>query len=116
MNLVDEREIEYPRTARVARPSGTYDAAGLYTESETTVIESLTVDIQLSLRVRRLISENGTGTTDSAAWIMFCAPPVPILAGDRVYDDIGRMFTVEAAGDWGSHTECVMKRNEEKEE
>lgn len=108
MNLVDEREIEYPRTVRIARPSGSYDEAGRYTESETTVIERMTADIQLSLQVRRLASESGTGMTDDAVWMMFCNPPRPIRAGDRVCDG-DRVFVVEAVGDWGSHVECVMK-------
>lgn len=109
MNLVEEREIEYPREVRVGRPSGTYDESGRCTESEGTVIEHMAADIQLSLKVRRLVSENGTGASDDAAWIMFCVPPVPIMPGDRVYDG-GRVFAVESAADWGSHVECVMKR------
>lgn len=109
MNLVEEREIEYPRTVRVARPSGEYDANGNYTETEVEVIGRMTADIQLSLRVRKLASENGTGISESAAWLLFCNPPAAILAGDRVYDG-ERTFAVETVGEWGSHTECVMKK------
>ena len=109
MNLVEESDIEYPRTVRVTRPSEGYDANGNYAETEIEVIGSMVADIQLSLRVRRLASESGTGITDSAAWLLFCNPPAPILAGDRVYDG-GRAFSVESVGEWGSHTECVMKK------
>lgn len=109
MNLVEKSEIEYPRTVRVTRPAGTYDTAGNYVETETEVIANMIADIQLSLKIRRLASENKTGVSESAAWQMFCNPPVTILAGDRVYDG-DRIFTVESAGEWGSHTECVMKK------
>ncbi len=109
MNLVEESEIEYPRVVRVSRPAGGYDADGNYTETEAEVIGSMIADIQISLRIRRLVSESGSGVTESAAWLLFCNPPVPILAGDRVYDG-GRTFMVESVGEWGSHTECVMKK------
>lgn len=109
MNLVEESEIEYPRMVRVNRPSGEYDANGNYTETETEVIGSMVADIQLSLKIRDLISESGTGITDHAAYLMICKPPVPILAGDGVYDG-EQAYAVESVGEWGSHTECVMKR------
>jgi hypothetical protein len=47
--------------------------------------------------------------TESAAWLLFCNPLVAIMAGDRVYDG-ERGFVVESVGEWGSHTECVMKK------
>jgi len=108
MNLLEPEEIEYPREVRVARPGGEYDDAGNYTETETTVIERMAADIQLSLKIRKLASEDESGVTDNALWIMYCVPPVPIEAGDRVYEG-ARVFRVEAAGDWGSHTECVVR-------
>jgi hypothetical protein len=109
MNLVEENEIEYPRTVRVSRPAGEYDEKGNYTETEIEVIGSMIADIQLSLKIRDLISENGSGVSDHAAYLLFCNPAVPILAGDRVYDG-ERVFAVESVGEWGSHTECVMKK------
>ena len=109
MNLMEESEIDYPRIVRVTRPGGEYDANGNYTETETEVIVSMLADVQLSLRIRRLTSESGSGVTESAAWLLFCNPPFPILAGDRVYDG-ERTFAVESVGEWGSHTECVMKK------
>jgi len=108
MNLIEEREIDYPRTVRIARPAGAYDESGRYVEMEREIISEMTADIQFSLKVRKLVSESGTGVSGCAAWVMFCNPPAPILAGDRVYDG-GRTFVVEAAGEWGSHTECIMK-------
>jgi hypothetical protein len=109
MNLLEPDEIEYPREVRVARPGGAYDEAGNYMETETTVIERMDADIQLSQKIRKLASEDGTGMSDSALWIMYCVPETPIETGDRVYDG-ERVFRVEAVGDWGSHTECVMKK------
>jgi hypothetical protein len=108
MNLLEPEEIEYPREVRIARPGGMYDDAGNYTETETTVIEHMAADIQLSEKIRKLASEDGTGISDTALWIMYCVPDAAIETGDRVYDG-ERVFRVEAAGDWGSHMECVMK-------
>ncbi len=109
MQLVYERDMEYPRQVRVSRPSGSYDEAGRYMEGNVTVIERMAVDIQLSLRVRQFDSKSGTGVSDNAVWVMYCMPPVPILAGDRVHDG-ERVFAVEAVGDWGSHMECLMQQ------
>jgi hypothetical protein len=107
MNLLEPDEIEYSREVRVARPGGVYDDAGNYTETEATIIECMTADIQLSLKIRNLVSENETGVSDNTLWIMYCVPPAAIETGDRVYDGT-RIFRVEAVGDWGSHTECVI--------
>jgi hypothetical protein len=92
----------------VARQTGTRDADGNYIAAEETIIGRMSADIQLSLKVRTLISEDGTGVSDTALWIMYCVPPAAILAGDRVYDG-ARVFAVDASSDWGSHTECVMR-------
>ena len=107
MSLWNPNDIEYPVTVTITRPQGTYDANGDYTESFATVNESMTADIQLSQRVRKLVSEDGSGTSDNGVWTMFCKPAVAIRIGDRVSDGT-LAFAVEAVGDWGSHVECVM--------
>ncbi len=109
MKLIEAGEIDYSRTVRVCRPSETYDEDGRYVESETEICSGMIADIQFSLKVRKLVSETRTGVSDCAKWIMFCVPPAPVLEGDRVYDD-DRAFVIEAVGEWGSHTECVMKK------
>ena len=111
MNLLEESDIEYPLTVTVNRAVGSYDGSGKYTETITTVIGNMAADIQLSLKVRQFTSENGTGLSDSAVWMMYCLPPLPIREGDHIYDGT-REFTVTAVGDWGSHVECVMKKIE----
>jgi head-tail adaptor len=108
MNLLEPEEIEYPRMVSVVRPDGGYDDAGNYAETETTVIERMAADIQLTEKIRKIASENGTGISDAALWIMYCVPDAEIRTGDRVRDG-DREYRVEAAGDWGSHVECVMK-------
>jgi hypothetical protein len=109
MKLMEISEIDFPRRVRVCRPAGSYDESGRYVESETEVIAQMIADIQFSLKVRKLVSVNGTGVSDSAAWVMYCIPPATVLAGDRVYAG-AEEFEVEAVGEWGSHTECVMKK------
>ena len=69
-------------------------------------------DIQLSLKVRDVLSENETGASDNTVWVMYCKPPKSIQEGDRVSDGT-RTFVVDAAGEWGSHTECLMRKTEE---
>ena len=109
MNVFDERDIDNPRTVRVERPCATLTDGGDWTEDIDTVVEAMTADIQFSLKVRRLVSETASGVSGDGVWIMFCRPPVHIERGDRVTDDTGRAFVVDAAADWGSHTECVMR-------
>ncbi len=107
MNLMEPYEIEHAREVRVTRQTGVTNDAGDYIAAEETIIGRMMADIQLSLKVRTLVSQDGTGVSDTALWIMYCVPPAAILAGDRVYDG-ARVFVVDASGDWGSHTECVM--------
>jgi len=107
MNLFSTSDLEYPFTVTVYRPQGEFGEDGSYHDLPETIIENMTADIQLSLKVRTVKSEDKTGISDATAWIMFCDPPVPIQAGDRVYDGT-RTFVVDAANDWGTHTECVM--------
>lgn len=108
MSLWNDNDIDYPFTVTVTRPRTTFGNDGNYTESFETVIENMTADIQMSLKIRKLITEDETGVSDNTAWVMFCNPPAEIQAGDRVTDG-SRTFTVDAAGDWGSHTECMMR-------
>ena len=108
MNLFSENDIEYPFTVTVQRPQENFSSSGNYEESFETVIEGMTADIQLSLKIRKVISEDERGISDNTMWIMFCSPPEPILSGDRVSDGT-RIFIVDAVGDWGSHSECVMR-------
>ena len=112
MSLLKDIEIEYPYTVSVSRPQSSFNSSGDYVESFETIIASMTADIQLSLKIRNLISENRTGSTENAMWIMFCIPPVTICEGDRVSDGTWT-FIVDAVGEWGSHTECVMRKLEE---
>ncbi|MFA6472285.1 MAG: hypothetical protein WCU00_09625 [Candidatus Latescibacterota bacterium] len=108
MNLLEERDIEYPQTVTVIRMEGSYDDEGNYTEAMTAVVDDMQADIQLSLKLRQFTSEDKTGLSDRTVWIMYCVPPVPICEGDSVSDGT-REFSVEAVGDWGSHVECVMR-------
>ena len=109
MSLMIDNEIDYPFIVSVKRPQTSFTETGDYDESFDTVIESMTADIQLSLRIRRLLSEDRTGSTEKTVWLMFCNPPLVIKEGDRVSDGT-RTFIVDAVGEWGSHTECVMRK------
>jgi len=108
MSLFDETDLEYPLTVTVQRPLETFDEAGNYEESFITVVEEMAADIQLSLRVRTFVSEDRTGVSDNAVWIMYCNPPEPLAQGDRVSDG-SRTFVIDEVGEWGSHAECVMR-------
>jgi hypothetical protein len=108
MNLFSENDIEYSSTVTVQRPQTNFSSSGNYEESFETVIEGMTADIQLSLKVRKVVSEDEKGIADNTEWRMFCNPPEPILSGDRISDG-ARIFFIDAVGDWGSHTECVMR-------
>ncbi len=109
MNILVSDEIEYPLTVSVKRPKMSFDEYGNFEESFETVITGMTADIQLSLKIRRLLSEDKTGSTESTVWLMYCVPTMSIMEGDRVFDGM-RTFIVDAVGEWGSHTECVMKK------
>ena len=108
MSPFDVNDIEYPFTVTVKRPQEIFSENGNYQESFTTVIEGMTADIQLSLKVRKVASENETGLSDNMMWIMFCNPSETIRRGDMTYDGT-RTFNVDVVGEWGSHTECVMR-------
>jgi hypothetical protein len=99
----------YPLNVNIRRPRETYGENGSYEEAFETVAERMPADIQLSLKIRSLKSENGSGFSDRAAWLMFAEPPVNLLEGDHVSDG-ERNFIIEAVGDWGSHVECVMRK------
>ena len=109
MNLFDENDVDYPLTVSVKRPQEGFDGEGNYEESFVTVVESMNADIQMSLRVRSVVSENGTGISSAMMWIMYCKPPQVISEGDRVSDG-SRIFTVDSVGEWGTHTECIMRQ------
>jgi len=100
---------DYPLTVNVNRPSITYDEDGNYLETFAVVAENMPADIQLSLKIRNLKSENASGFSDSAEWMMFAGPDVKLLEGDNVTDG-ERNFVIEAVGDWGSHIEYVMRK------
>ncbi|MBN1292545.1 MAG: hypothetical protein JXB48_11960 [Candidatus Latescibacteria bacterium] len=112
MKLFLESDIDYPYTVTVTRPQGTYTDEGDYTEDFETIIENMTADIQLSLKIRNLAVEDKTGVSDNTVWVMYCDPVEAIKAGDLVYDG-SRVFVVDGVGEWGSHTECVMRIREE---
>src|SRR3989339_905123 len=99
----------YPLTVSVRRPKETFGENGDYQETFNAVIEKMPADIQLSLKIRTLHSENKTGFSDKGGWLMFSEPPVKILEGDHISDG-ERNFIVEAVGDWGDHVECVMRK------
>lgn len=99
----------YPLIVNVRRPRETYNEGGNYEETFDTVAERMPADIQLSLKIRNLKSENESGFSDRAAWLMFSEPSVKLLEGDHVWDG-ERNFIIEAVGDWGSHVECVMRK------
>ena len=109
MNLFEEQDIEYPLTVTVKRPGTEFDEAGDYQETFETIEEGVRADIQLSLKVRSLSREDKSGHDDNALWVMYCKPANPIRAGDRITDGT-RTFVVDAAGEWGSHTECVLRK------
>jgi len=109
MSLLIENEIEYPCVVSVSRPGTGFNESGDYDESLETIIDSMKADIQLSPRVRKLMSEDNTGSSENTVWIMFCNPPQTMQDGDIVSDGI-RTFVVDAVGDWGSHTECIMRK------
>ena len=109
MSLLIENEIDYPCTVSVSRPGTSFNESGDYGESFDTIIENMTADIQLSLKIRRHLSEDKTGSSESNVWIMFCNPPESIQEGDRVSDGT-RTFIVDAVGEWGNHTECIMRK------
>lgn len=109
MSLLNDNEIDYPFTVSVSRPRMSFNESGDYEETFDTVIESMTADIQISLKIRRLLSEDRTGSTENTVWIMFCTPLQTVMEGDRVSDGT-RTFIVDAVGEWGSHIECVMRK------
>ncbi len=108
MTILDERDFDYPHTVTVSRPGELCNENGDYDGICENIITDMTADIQLSLKVRNLISEDSTGVSGQAVWLMFCNPPDIIRAGDRVTADDGRVFIVDAVGDWGSHVECIL--------
>jgi hypothetical protein len=109
MNLMNEREIDFPRTVTVTRLPDAYDNNGGYVGEPAVVVSGMVADIQQSLRVRSLQSEDRTGCSDNTAWLMFCLPPAPLREGDRVSDGC-RTFVIDSVADWGSHVECTMRK------
>jgi hypothetical protein len=109
MSILIASEIDYPFTVSVSRPGGSIDDNGNYQETYETIIEGMTADIQLSLKVRKLVNEDETGNSDVQVWVMYCNPPQKLCEGDRVNDG-ERTFFIDAVGDWGSHVECVMRK------
>jgi len=109
MSIFNEQEIDYSFIVSVKRPGTTISDSGDYEESFEMIIENMKADIQLSLKIRRLLSETSSGSTDNTVWIMFCNPPLLIREGDRVFDGT-RTFIIDAVGEWGSHVECFMRK------
>jgi len=100
----------YPRTVTVRRPANGFSDAGDFTGEMVVVTDHLPADIQLSLQVRRMAAVDKRGMSEDTAWLMFCEPPVPLVTGDLVEDEVsGASYRIDAAGDWGTHTECVMR-------
>lgn len=100
---------DYPRTVAIRRPCGGFDTTGSFVDETTVLIPSMPADIQQSLKIRNHLSEDSTGVSDNVVWLMFCQPPAPLREGDMVIDS-GRTFVIDSAGDWGTHTECIMRK------
>jgi hypothetical protein len=99
---------DYPRTVAIHRPGGEFDTTGIFIDETTVLIPSMPADIQQSLKIRNHLSEDSTGVSDNVVWLMFCQPPVPLREGDLVIDT-GLTFVIDSVGDWGTHTECIMR-------
>lgn len=109
MSFINDNDIDYLCTVSVSRPSEDFDDSGDYQEAYSIIIDEMNADIQLSLKVRNLTSEDKTGVSEKTVWIMFCIPSQQLIEGDKVFDG-SRTFIVDAVGDWGSHTECIMRK------
>ncbi len=109
MTLMKESEIDYPRTVTVSRPAEGFAETGDYRSDATVIVSGMAADIQQSLQIRSLQSEDKTGVSDNTAWLMFCLPPEPLREGDMVSDG-ERTFIIDSVGDWGSHVECTMRK------
>ncbi len=109
MTLLNENEIDYPRTVTVSRPAAGFDETGDYQGGAEVIITGMTADIQMSLKIRSFQSEDRTGISDNTVWLMFCLPPREIREGD-VVADTSRTFIIESVCDWGSHVECTMRK------
>jgi len=100
----------YPRTVTVRRAVSGFSESGNFTGRLDVVTDNLPADIQLSLQVRRMAATDRRGMSEDTVWLMFCEPPVPLVIGDLVEDEeSGTSYRIDAAGDWGDHTECVMR-------
>jgi hypothetical protein len=109
MSIIGESDIDYPRTVTVSRPAEGFDDTGDFIEGADVIVTGMTADIQQSLKIRNHLDEDASGTSDKTVWLMFSAPPVPLRAGDIVSDG-DRTFIIDSVGDWGSHTECIMRQ------
>ena len=109
MSIMNESEIDYPRTVTVLRPAEGFDETGDYLEGATVIVSGMIADIQQSLKIRNHLNEDSSGTSDNTAWLMFCTPPVSLHTSDIVSDG-DRTFIIDSVGDWGSHVECIMRQ------
>ena len=109
MTLMNESEVDYPRTVTVSRPAAEFAETGDYQGGAEVIVSGMIADIQQSLMIRNLQSEDRTGVSDNTAWLMFCLPPRELREGDIVADT-GRTFIIESVCDWGSHVECTMRK------
>jgi hypothetical protein len=103
-------ESGYPRRVTIRRPAGEFSESGDYTGGMTVLEEHMPADIQLSLQIRRMALVNRRGISEDTAWVMFCEPCEALATGDIVEDEnSGARFRIDAAGDWGTHVECVLR-------
>ena len=109
MTLMNESEINYPRTVTISRPAAEFDETGNPQGDAEVIVSSLIADIQQSLKIRDLASEDRTGISDNTVWLMFCLPPAELREGDLVADG-ARAYVIDSVADWGSHVECTMRK------
>jgi head-tail adaptor len=106
--LLENAMMDYTCTVTVSRPAGSYDEHGNYMDGWEDIITEMPADIQLSLKIRQLVSMDESGVSDTSEWVMYCTPDEEITRGDRVADG-ERTFIVDAVADWGTHAEVVMR-------
>lgn len=103
-------ENGYPRTVTIRRAVEGYSEKGNFAGQMEVVTDHLPADIQLSLQIRRMVMIDRRGMSEDTEWLMFCEPPVPLATGDMVEDEkTGTKYRIDAAEDWGTHMECVMR-------
>ena len=96
----------YPRTVTIKRPvavtGGPVSYAGAVEANETVLASDVVADVSIQSSGRTTIGGALPDDTSRVTWVVTIAPAnmqgLPeILEEDRVYDDLGRRFVVNAA-------------------